>query len=167
MKYLKIHIRRGDINKRESQMVYPAIYNAKEVQHAMIGGILYPREIGLGAPYEDCIICISDNEMADMYIEKSKGDIVEQTEEEVDLFMSTRWEHRKEGEERVTDQYRLLAIQVKLDNNQQLTKEDQDALDPDKRIPGINRVNLDHNIFFHRYKIDNQEKFSIMSEKNK
>lgn len=158
MKFLKIRIKRGNPKKGEHQMVYPDIYDASEIQQTLVGGILYSSEIGRGASHEDCILCCSDDELAATYIAEGKGDIVAQSEEEVDAFMNTRWERRNEGEEQVTDSDRILAIQTKSQVGQALSMEDRDALDPDKRTPGINRINKDHNIFFHRFKVDNAKK---------
>lgn len=155
MKYLKIRIRRGDSKKGEHQMVYPDIYDAMEVEQVKVGPILYPNEIGKGASEEDCLICFGDDTIADEYIAQSKGNITQLTEAEVDGYMGTRWERRNDGEEQVTNPERLLAIQVKLQAGVPLTTEDQDVLNPDKRVAGINKINKDHNIFFHRFKVDN------------
>jgi hypothetical protein len=155
MKYLKIRIRQGDVRKGEHQMVYPDVYDAMEVEQTKIGPILYPNEMGKGASEEDCVICFRDDATAGEYIAQSKGDIVELSEVEVDEYMMTRWERRNDGEEQVTNSERLLAIQVKLQAGVVLSTEDNDALNPDKRVSGINKINKDHNIFFHRFKVDN------------
>ncbi len=155
MKYLKIRIRRGDSRKGEHQMVYPDIYDAMEVEQVKVGPILYPNEIGKGASEEDCLICFGDDAVADEYISQSKGDITQLTEAEVDKYMRTRWERRNDGEEQVTNPERLLAIQVKLQAGLALSGEDQDVVNPDKRVAGINKINKDHNIFVHRFKADN------------
>ena len=155
MKYLKIRIRRGDIRKGEPQMVYPDIYDAMEVEQVKVGPILYPNEIGKGASEEDCLICFGDDTIADEYISQSKGDITQLTEVEVDEYMNTRWERRNDGEEQVLNPERLLAIQVKLQAGVALSAEDRDVLNPDKRVAGINKINKDHNIFFHRFEADN------------
>jgi hypothetical protein len=158
MKYLKIRIRRGDSRKGEHQMVYPDIYDAMEVEQVKVGPILYPNEIGKGASEEDCLICFGDDTIADEYISQSKGDITQLTEAEVDEYMSTRWERRNDGEEQVTNPERLLAIQVKLQAGVTLSAEDRDVLNPDKRVAGINKINKNHNIFFHRFKADSAPK---------
>ena len=137
-------------------MVYPECYDAQEVEHAKMGPILYPNEMGHGAAEEDCLICLGDDAIADEYIAQGKGDIVELLEAGVDEYMLTRWENRNSGTERVTDNDKLLAIQVKLQAGIALSAEDHDALNPDKRTTGINRINMDHNIFFHRFKADNK-----------
>lgn len=157
MKYIKVKIKRGNAKKGEHQMVYPDCYDATEVQQVLVGGILYPNEIGRGASEEDCVMCLSSDELANEYIAESSGDIIELTEIEVDTYMSTRWEMRNESEEKVSDPNRLMAIQLKHQLGKPLTIEDEDALNPDKRTPGINRVNRDHNIFFHRFKVDNEK----------
>jgi len=158
MKYLKIKIKRGDARKGEHQMIYPDCYDAIGIEHALIGGILYPNEIGKGSNEEDCVVCLSDDALADDYIAQSGGDIVELTEIQVDKYMSTRWEQRNDPEEKVADPDRLAAIQLKNQLGIPLTAEDEAALDPDKRVLGINRVNKDHNLFVHRFKVDNEEK---------
>lgn len=155
MKYLKIRIRKGDAKKGEHQMVYPEIYDAMEVEQVKIGPILYPNEIGKGAEEEDCVICFGDDVIADEYILQSHGDIVELTEADVDLYMTTRWEGRNDPEEAVIDPDRILAILTKKMLNKTQTNEDKDAINPDKRVPGINRMNKDHNRFFHRFVADN------------
>jgi len=154
MKYLKIKIKRGDAKKGEHQMVYPDCYDAMEVEHVKIGPILYPDEIGKGAAEEDCVICFSDDQIADEYIAESNGAIIELSESQVDEYMANRWERRAEGEEQVTDANRIIAAQTKKLMNIPLTGEDYDALNPDKRTLGLNRINKDHNIFFHRFKAD-------------
>lgn len=155
MKYLKIEIKRGDPRQGEHQMVYPDCYDAMEVEQVKIGPILYPNEIGKGAEEEDCVICFGDDLVADDYIVKSEGLILELTAMEVDTYMATRWEGRNDAEERVVDPDKILACLTKKSLNKAQTTEDKDALDPDKRTPGINRVNKDHNRFFHRFKADN------------
>ena len=156
MKYLKIKIKKGDPKKGEHQMVYPDIYDAMEVEQVKIGPILYPNEIGKGAAEEDCVICFGDDTTANDYISGSAGRIRELSATEVDSYMATRWERRKEAEEQVIDDKRILAILTKKMLGKPQSNEDLDAMDPDKRTPGINRVNKDHNIFFHRFKIDNE-----------
>jgi len=156
MKYLKIRIMRGDPKKGEHQMLYPAIYDAQEVEQVKIGSIMYPDEIDKGAEEEDCVICFSDDIIADDYISLGEGNIVELSEAAVDTFMATRWERRKDAEEQVTDPDKILAILTKKSLNKPQTNEDKDAIDPDKRTPGINRANKDHNRFFHRFVVDNE-----------
>lgn len=156
MKYLKIKIKKGDPKKGEHQMVYPDIYDAMEVEQVKIGPILYPNEIGKGAAEEDCVICFGDDTIANDYISGSAGRIRELSASEVDSYMAARWERRKEAEEQVIDDKRILAILTKKMLGKSQSNEDLDAIDPDKRTPGINRVNKDHNIFFHRFKIDNE-----------
>ena len=156
MKYLLIRIKRGDIRKSEHQMVYPDIYDAMEVEQVKIGPILYSNEIGHGADKEDCIICFGNEEVANQYVTLGDGAITELTTAEVDEYMLTRWERRNDGEEQITNSNRLLAIQVKLQVGMTLSTEDQDALNPDKRVSGINKINRDHNVFFHRFKVDNK-----------
>ena len=155
MKYLKIRIHRGDHRRGENQMVYPDVYDAMEVERAKFGPILYPNEIGKGASEEDCVICFHDDVVATEYL-KDPG-IVELSEAEVDEYMATRWERRQDSLERVTDPDRISVIQVKLAAGMELTDEDRDVLDPDKRTPGINRANKDHKLFRHRFAADNEK----------
>jgi hypothetical protein len=155
MKYLKIKIKKGDPKKGEHQMIYPDVYDAMEVEQVKIGPILYPNEIGKGAAEEDCVICVGNDIVAEEYISGSAGAITELSVAEVDVFVATRWERRKEAEEQVLDAKRILAILTKKMLGKPQSKEDQDAMNPDKRTPGINRVNKDHNVFFHRFKADN------------
>jgi len=155
MKYLKIKIKRGDVRKGEDQMLYPDCYDAMEVEQVKIGPILYPNEIGKGAAEEDCVICFSDDQIADEYITESRGAIIELTETQVDKYLANRWERRNEGEEQVIDANKIMAVQTKKAMNLTLSTEDHDAMDPDMHTPGINRVNKDHNIFFHRFRADN------------
>jgi len=95
--------------------------------------------------------------LAAEYVAESGGDMTGLSEAQVDNYMSTRWERRNDPEEKVADPDRLMAIQLKNQLGISLTKEDSDAIDPDKRTPGINRMNKDHNLFLHRFKIDNKE----------
>ena len=154
MKYLKIRIRRGDHRRGENQMVYPDVYDAMEVERSKFGPILYPNEIGKGASEEDCIICFHDDKVAKAYL-KDLG-IVELSEKEVDEYMATRWDQRQASQERVTDPDRISVISVKLAAGMELTDEDRDVLNPDKRTAGINRINKDHKLFRHRYAADNE-----------
>ena len=124
MKYLKIHIRSGDLKKGEHQMMYPDVYDAQEVEQVKIGPILYPNEIGKGAEEEDCVICFSDDIIANDYISLSGGEITELSAIDVDTYMTTRWEGRNDCNEKVIDIDRLLAIQVKKSLAIKLTAED-------------------------------------------
>jgi len=126
-----------------------------EVEQVKIGPILYPNEIGKGATEEDCVICFNDDEIADEYLKNGESNITELTEAQVDEYMRTRWERRNDPEEKVVDIDRIMAIQLKKQLNIALTVEDMAAIDPDNRVPGINRKNKDHNFFFHRFKADN------------
>ena len=138
-------------------MVYPDCYDAMEIEQALVGGILYPNEIGRGANEEDCVVCLSDDALAAEYVAESGGDITELSEAQVDNYMSTRWDRRNDPEEKVTDPDRIVAIQLRHQLGKPLTTEDEAAIDPDKRTQGINRMNKDHNLFLHRFKIDNKE----------
>ena len=138
-------------------MVYPDCYDAMEIEQALVGGILYPNEIGRGANEEDCVVCLSDDALAAEYVAESGGDITELSEAQVDNYMSTRWERLNDPEEKVTDPDRIVAIQLRHQLGKPLTTEDEAAIDPDKRTQGINRMNKDHNLFLHRFKIDNKE----------
>lgn len=155
MKYLQIRIKRGDPSKGEHQMVYPNVYDAQEVEEVKIGPIMYPNEIGKGADEEHCVICFGNDIVASDYISLGGSDILELTEAEVDTYMNTHWEGRNDPEEKVTDVDRIIACLTKKTLNKAQTNEDKDAIDPDKRTPGINRVNKNHNRFFHRYTVDN------------
>jgi len=137
-------------------MVYPAVYDAQEVEALKIGPILYPGEIGKGAGFEHCIICLSDDVVAQEYINASNGDIIELTAAQVDAYMAERWEGRHNPEEAVTHSDRIQAIIAKTGAGIALSDEDRAALDPDNRMLGVNRRNKDHNIFFHRFKVDNE-----------
>ena len=153
MKYLKIKIKRGDPKKGEHMMVYPDVYDPQEVETVKIGPILYSGKIGQGASEEYCIVCFSNDETANTYIKEGKGDITELSADEVDAWMKNEWEGKDMSEEQVTDPDRIQAIIAKKHAGISLSQEDIDALNPDKPVRGINRINKDHNIFLSRFKI--------------
>lgn len=140
MKVMKVHIRRGGIG--ESQMVYPARYNAQEVDRHGLGPLnvnqtgAYSGHIGRGGSEEWCIIILEDA-LADDYAADPGMEII--TANEADALMEQWRVDNHEPEEIVRDPDRILAIQVKQNANIALSAEDLRALDPDDPTPGINK----------------------------
>lgn len=142
MKVLKVHIRRGDFSKGEHQMVYPARYNAQEVDMNGLGPLnvnqtgAYSGHIGRGGSEEWCII-ILDDALADEYALEPDMEII--TPDEGDVLME-RWRiDNDEPEEVVSDPDRINAIRAKQGAGIALSSDDLRALDPSDRMRGITK----------------------------
>lgn len=137
MKVLKVHIRRG--RKGEDLMVYPARYDAEEVDRFGLGPCLvngtcaYSGNIGRGEDDEYCIICLADD-LAYEYAKDPDMEII--TPKQADALME-QWRVDNGLPETVIDSDRIQAIAVKQAAGLALTKSDLDALDPTKPEPGI------------------------------
>jgi len=140
MKIVKVRIRRGGVG--EDMMVYPAPYNAQEVDRSGVGpcGIngtgAYSGGIGRGQDHEFCLILL-DDEVADRYLESP--DMEEVSAAVADSLMEEWRLDNDESEEVVTDPARLQAIVAKQGAGIALSQEDLDALDPEKPTRGINK----------------------------
>lgn len=140
MKVLKVHIRRGVLG--ESQMVYPARYNAREVMLNGLGPLsvnhtgAYSGHIGRGGPEEWCIILL-DDALADEYALDPEMETV--TAGHADALMEQWRIDNDEPGEVVRDPERINAIRAKQGAGIPLSAEDLRALDPNDRMPGINK----------------------------
>lgn len=136
MKLVKVRIRRGDHTKGENQMVYPAAYDAREVDRHKTGKLDYSGHMRFGQAEEWMIVCLEDT-VADKYALDPDMEIVDDATADAD---SEAWRQmRGEPEEQVRDPNRIQAIVAKQTAGIPLTQEDQDALDPSKDVAGINR----------------------------
>jgi hypothetical protein len=140
MKIVKVHIRRG--HKGENMMVYPALYDAEEVDRSGLGpcGIngtgAYSGAIGAGGAEEHCLILVED-EVADRYVTDPEMEVI--TAEEADALMEQWRLDNEESEEVVTDVTRIQAIAAKQAAGITLSAEDRAALDPTSLVRGINK----------------------------
>lgn len=142
MKALKVRIRRGDFALGQSQMVYPARYNAQEIMLNGLGPLsvnqtgAYSGHIGRGGSEEWCIILL-DDVMADEYAQDSDMEII--TAGRADALMEQWRIDNGESEEVIRDRDRIMAIRAKQVAGIALSVEDLRALDPNDRVLGINR----------------------------
>ena len=140
-KIVRVRIHRGSVG--QNQMVYPARYNAFEVDRAgigptsiMQGGAGYSGHIGLGGSEEWCLIVLP-SALADEYALDPDMDIV--TPAQADVLLETWRVLKGEPDEVVRDPDRLTTIAVKQQAGLRLSAYDLKALDPDDETPGINR----------------------------
>lgn len=138
---VKVRIRRGGLG--ENLMVYPARYDAHEVDRSGFGPLnaqraagAYSGHIGFGGDEEWCIIVLS-TALAKEYARDPDMEIV--TAAQADALMEEWRVFRGEPEEAVLDTNRVNAIQTKQAAGIALSGEDRRALDPSDAIPGINK----------------------------
>lgn len=137
MKVLKIHIRRG--GKGEDMMVYPARYDAEEVDRNGLGPcnvngtLAYSGGIGKGEVGEWCFIALNDA-LADEYALDKDMTIVTPAAADVDM---ESWRVANGLPAEVIDAARIQAITAKQAVGFTLSPTDLDALDPTKSEPGI------------------------------
>ena len=140
MKCIKVLIKRGGVG--EEMMVYPALYNAQEVDRNGIGPLnvnqsgAYSGHIGNGGSQEWCII-ILDDALAATYAGDPGMEIV--TAIQADVLMEQWRVEKNESEEVLTNPEGIAAIRAKQTANLNLSVDDQRALDPDDPMPGINK----------------------------
>lgn len=140
MKVIKVHIRRGQLG--ESMMVYPARYNAQEVDRHGLGPLnvnqtgAYSGHIGRGGSEEWCII-ILDDVMADEYAQDPRMEII--TAAQADALMEQWRIDNDEPEEVISDLDRIHAIRAKQGAGIALSRDDLRALDPNDRVRGITK----------------------------
>ena len=140
-KIVKVRVHRGSVG--QNQMVYPARYNAFEVDRegigpssVMPGGGAYSGHIGLGASEEWCLIVLP-NALADEYVQDPDMEVIASAQ--ADLLMD-EWRRLKgEPDEVISDVNRLGAIAAKRGAGLRLSADDLKALDPDDDTPGVNR----------------------------
>lgn len=139
-KVVKVRIRRGDPNKGENQLVYPARYNAIEIDR--MGRLIGPNEggysghIGMGQAEEWCLAILPDK-LAAAYAEDPDMEII--TYRRADILREEWRQFRGEPSEIVNDVDRIHAIRAKQEAGIELSQEDFDALDADKDVPGIRK----------------------------
>lgn len=155
MKIIKVTVRRGDYAKGEDMMVYPARYNAQEVDRNGIGptnvnGVgAYSKGIGKGAAEEWCYILL-DDKLADEYATDPDMEIVDAVTADADMEAWRVANH--ESEIVIKDPERVRFVQEKQLRSAErvvdaktpvsdytLTAEEQKILDPDDPTPGINK----------------------------
>lgn len=142
MKVVKVHIRRG--GKGEPMMVYPSRYDAQEVDRAGIGptnvnpaSVVYSGGIGRGELEEWCYIVLPDA-LADEYAQDPDMEIA--TEAQADADMEAWRVANGVADTVIRDPDRVREIRRKQDLRETLTREEQDAIDPDHPMPGLNRA---------------------------
>lgn len=119
-------------------MLYPEPYNAQEVHRNMKFQLLYEGGItnGFNEETEEMLVYLMD-EVADRYAKSTRMRII--TRAEAGTWMTAARSLIDVPEEIVTDVDRMVAIQAKKAAGVTLTREDADAMDPDKAVRGINR----------------------------
>jgi len=137
MKYIIVTIKR--MNVPGKRMGYPAIYNAQEIEFNKKGPIVYEGALSRGLNTEECLISVQDS-VADAYAAHPQGLVRIVTEAEADTWLGNNVQLKSRPEERVTDVDRLQAIQTKIAAGFSLSTEDNQALDPDHVMRGINRI---------------------------
>lgn len=142
MKAVKVRIRRGSVN--EPMMVYPARYNAIEVDRNGIGptnvnpaSVVYSGGIGRGEAEEWCYIILPDA-LADEYA--LDPDMSIEADSKADADMEAWRIANGAPMTTVRDPDRIHAIRAKQEAGMALTQEDLDALDETKDTSGINRT---------------------------
>ena len=142
MKAIKVRIRRGALG--EDAMVYPARYNAQEVDRFGVGpcgvnfaSISYSGAFRRGASEEHCIILLEDD-LATEYAQDPDMEIV--TAGEADALMEVWRIGNGAPEEVLLDTNRIDLIRAKRDAGIPLSSDDQDALDATKPTRGINKA---------------------------
>ena len=143
MYLLKVRVRRGDWSKDEEQYVYPSVYNAKEVDRMGMHGVQLALRavtssgaINRGGGEEYMIIAMPEVE-ALKYANDPDMMIINSIE--ADKLMAQWAQDNGVPDEIVRDDRRLLAIDVKIKAGQPLSIEDEQALDKDSPIKGINK----------------------------
>lgn len=137
MKVLKVRIRRG--GKGEPMMVYPARYDAEEVDRSGLGPcnvngtLAYSGHIGKGKSKEWCYITLEDK-LADEYALDPDMEIVTAAAADADM---EAWRVANGLPAERIDTTRIQAIAVKQAAGIELSQTDLDALDPTKSEPGI------------------------------
>ena len=140
MKAVKVRIRRGGAG--EAMMVYPARYDAEEIDRNGLGPLnvnqagAYSGHIGMGGGEEWCIILL-DNALATEYARDPDMQIV--TAAQADALMEQWRVEKNEPEEVVRDPDRIAAIRAKQAANIALSAEDVRVLDPADAMPGVNK----------------------------
>ncbi len=144
MRLVKVKIRRGDAEKGEDQLVYPARYNAVEVDRygkaapsIASAGLTMSGDIGRGDEFEYCVIALPD-ELAEEYASDPDMQIID--EAEADNFLEESRVKNGLPEEQVTDPTRIMAIRAKQDAGLPLTTADIAALNPDSAERGLNKT---------------------------
>ncbi len=140
MKCIKVLIKRGGAG--EDMMVYPALYNAQEVDRNGIGPLgvnqsgAYSGHIGNGGSQEWCII-ILDDALAATYADDPDMEIV--TDIQADALMEQWRVEKNESENVIIDRDLINYIKTKQAVGDALDPEDLRALDPNDSMRGINR----------------------------
>ena len=126
-----------DTTPGRTPMVYPKGYNANEVDRNSTGPHVRDGGCGRGEPTEELLLYLNDA-TADKYNQDPRMRII--TNVEADTWLSVCKKLENVPEERVTDEKRMLAIIAKNGAGIPLSDEDQAALDPDNKTPGIIRT---------------------------
>ncbi len=143
MKYVLITTRLGAPN--EDQIQYPAVWNVPEVERSKLGPLVYKGRHDKGDETGEVLTVMKDA-VADKYA--LDRDIRILTEAEATTWLETNPNLAAVPEERITDERRLQAIQTKIAAGVALSTEDNDALDPDKPVRGINRKRKNAQSYF-------------------
>jgi len=122
-------------------LIYPNRYNAQEVDAngtgpAAVG--IYSGELRQGMDSGHCLIILK-SDLADIYAAEVGMEIVSPSV--ADALLEKWRKSQNLPSEVVSDPDRLNLIQLKKQLGITLSQEDLDALDPDKKVPGVSRYN--------------------------
>jgi hypothetical protein len=138
VKYLIITVTHNR-GRRGYRMIYPEPYDPTESMRNRRGPILYEGGItaDLNEDTDEAMVWMNDA-LADKYAAASP-DMRIVSDARAQIFMDNARSLVGIPEEQVTDVNRVQAISAKVAAGVALTVEDRDALDPDKKVAGINR----------------------------
>jgi len=142
MKILKVRIHRGNYDKGENQMVYPARYIAREVDLNGLGPTsvngmgAYSGQISHGGTEEHCII-ILDDPLADEYAQDPEMEIIDPAT--ADALMEHWRILNGDSEYLVANSNYVITLLAKQTANIPLSQAERRILDPDNPTPGINK----------------------------
>lgn len=143
MRTILVTIKRGDPGKGENQLVYPARYDAVEVDRFGMSaptlnqaGVSMSGEVGKGGDVEHCVIILPDA-LAEEYASDPDMRII--TSGEADAFMEDCRIKNGIPEEIVTDPIRITAIRAKQEAGLPLSAGDVAALNPESPERGLGK----------------------------
>jgi hypothetical protein len=156
MKYILVNIRAHgeqrdgfpEGTRGTKPMNYPKAFedNHAAIAAAMKGKPEYEGRIPRGERLSKCLICLTDDVLADSLGLEDGIEVVDEVT--ANAWLAVNPDLLDKPNEQITDKSRVDAIGVKAQlislgyQGIEITPEDLDALDPDKSTPGINRKKI-------------------------
>jgi hypothetical protein len=137
MQYVLVTIRRNPDPQAKNRMLYPASYDANEVEAGKVGPLIYEGRLARGELTSKVLLRASDALAAKLNVD---DDVEIVTAAVADAWLAQNVELNAKPDEVVTDPDRLLAIIAKNAAGVALSAEDLEALDPDKAVKGVERA---------------------------